>query len=153
MEPLPMERSGAVTHVLWRKGQPQAPHQADFSVRLAHRSPKGTATNTISSGFLCSNSPSEPERDSHKHHIKRISLFERAKATGSMARLAELASTTETFSCIWYPALRSQACASSGAGIIYSEIVRTGTQTRYASYAVLGSDVRAFRLCANASEP
>ena len=42
--------------------------------------------------------------------------------------------------------------AASGAGIIYSETVRTGTQTRYAPYAVLGSDVRAFRLCANASE-
>ena len=37
---------------------------------------EGTATSTIASGFLCSNSPSEPERDSYKHHIKRISLFE-----------------------------------------------------------------------------
>ena len=32
----PMARSGAVTHVLWRKGQPQAPYQADFSVRTGH---------------------------------------------------------------------------------------------------------------------
>ena len=62
----------------WRKGQPQAPYQAEFSVRIAHLSPEGTATNTISSGFLCSNCSSEPGRDSHKHHIKRISLFERA---------------------------------------------------------------------------
>ena len=44
-----------------RKGQPQAPYQAEFSVRIAHRSPKGTATSTISNGILCSNSPSEPE--------------------------------------------------------------------------------------------
>ena len=69
-----------------------------------------------------------------------------------MARLAELVSTIETVSCIWYPDLRSQACAPSGAGIIYSEIIRTGTQTRYAPYAVLGSDVRAFRLCASAEK-
>ena len=128
----PMARSRAVTHVLWRKGQPQTPYQADFSVRIAHRSPKGTSTSIIPSGFLCSNGPSR---------------------TGSMARLAELASTTETVSCIWYPDLRSQACAPSGAGIIYSEIVRTGTQLRYAPYTHLGSEVRAFRLCANASEP
>ena len=40
--------------------------------------------------------------------------------------------------------------AASGAGIIYSETVRTGTQTRCAPCAVLGSDVRAFRLCAHA---
>ena len=148
-----MARSRAVTHAPWRKGQPQAPYQADFSVRIAHRSPEGTATNAISSRILCSNSPSKPERDNHKHHIKQISLFEWAKGKGYMACLAEIASTTETVSCIWYPDLRSQACAPSGAGIIYSETVRTGTQTRYAPYAVLGSDVRAFRLCANASEP
>ena len=150
---VPVARSGTVTHAPWRKGQPQTPYQANLSVRIAQRNPKGTATSAISSGFLCSNSSSEPGRDSHKHHIKWISLFERAKATISMARQAELASTTETVSCIWFPDLRSQACATSGAGIIYSEIVRTGTQTRYAPYAVLGSDVRAFRLCANASEP
>ena len=115
-----------------RKGQPQTPYQTDFSVQIAHRNPKGTATNIISGRFLCPNGLS---------------------GTGSMVRLAELALTTETFSCIWYPVLHSQACAPSGAGIIYSETVRTGTQTRYAPYAVLGSDVRAFRLCANASEP
>ena len=78
MEPVHMARSGAVIHAPWRKGQPQAPYQADFSVRIAHRSPKGTATSTISSGILCSNSPSEPGRDSRKHHIKPISPFERA---------------------------------------------------------------------------
>ena len=43
--------------------------------------------------------------------------------------------------------------AIGGRDYIYSEIVRTGTQTRYAPYEVLGFDVRAFRLCANASEP
>ena len=34
----------------------------------------------------------------------------------------------------------------------WSETVRTGTQLRYALYEDLGSEVRAFRLCANASE-
>ena len=116
----------------WRKGQPQAPYQAEFSVRIAHRNPKGTVTNTISNRFLCPNGLS---------------------GTGSMVRLAKLASTTETFSCIWYPVLHSQAFESSRARIIYSETVRTGTQLRYALYEDLGSDVRAFRLCANASEP
>ena len=71
-----MARSGTVTHAPWRKGQPQTPYQANLSVRIAHRNPKGTATNTKSSEFLCSNSPFEPERDSHKHQIKRFSLFE-----------------------------------------------------------------------------
>ena len=55
--------------------------QADFSVRIACRSTEGTATSTTSSGFLCSISPSEPERDSHKHHIKWISLFEQPIGT------------------------------------------------------------------------
>ena len=35
----------------------------------------------------------------------------------------------------------------------WSETVRTGTQMRYALYEDLGSEVRAFRICANASEP
>ena len=34
----------------------------------------------------------------------------------------------------------------------WNETVRTGTQLRYALYEDLGSEVRAFRLCANASE-
>ena len=38
-------------------------------------------------------------------------------------------------------------------GDCWSETVRTGTQLRYALYEDLGSEVRAFRLCANASEP
>ena len=38
-------------------------------------------------------------------------------------------------------------------GDYWSETVRTGTQLRYALYEDLGSEVRAFRLCANASEP
>ena len=59
-----------------RKGHPQTAYQADFSVRIAHRNPEGTSTSTISSGILCSNSSSEPERDSYKHHIKWNSLFE-----------------------------------------------------------------------------
>ena len=78
---------------------------------------EGTATTIISSGFLCSISPSEPNGP---------------LGTGSMTCPVKLASTTEAVSCIWYPDLRSQVCAPSGAGIIYSEIVRTGTQTRYA---------------------
>ena len=123
-----MVRSGAVTHAPWRKGQPQTPYQAGFSVRIAHQSPEGTATNTISSGFLCSNSPSEPGRDSHKHHIKRISLFERAMGTSSMVRLAELVSTTETVSCFWYPDLRSQACVRKGCTVIIG--VRLSGQER-----------------------
>ena len=79
-----------------RKGQPQTPYQAEFSVRIARWSSKRTATNTIPSGVLCSNSPSEPGTDSHKHHTKRSSLFERPigarngpLGTGSMARPAE----------------------------------------------------------------
>ena len=80
MEPVSMARSGAVTHapgerdshkhhikrvslfelpIEARKGQPQTPYQAEFSVRIAHRSPDGTATSTISSRFLCSNCPSK----------------------------------------------------------------------------------------------
>ena len=138
-----------------RKGQPQTPNQANFSVRIARLSPKGTATNTKSSGFLCSNSPSEPERDSHKHHTKRISLFERA--IGDRIHSPSGLVGVNNRNCQLYLVSRltlcSQACATSGVGIIYSEIVRTGTQTRYAPYEVLGFDVRAFRLCANASEP
>ena len=37
-------------------------------------------------------------------------------------------------------------------GDCWSETVRTGTKLRYALYEDLGSEVRAFRLCANASE-
>ena len=37
---------------------------------------EGTSANAISSGFLCSNCSSEPERDIHKRHIEWISLFE-----------------------------------------------------------------------------
>ena len=91
----------------WRKGQPQAPYQADFSVRIAHRNPKGTATNIISGRFLCSNGLS---------------------GKGSMVRLAELALTTETFSCIWYPDLRSQACVRKGCTVIIG--VRLSGQER-----------------------
>ena len=64
-----------------RKGQPQTSCQAEFSVRTARRSPKRTATNTIPSGVLCSNSPLELEKDSHKHHTKRSSLFEQPIGT------------------------------------------------------------------------
>ena len=38
-------------------------------------------------------------------------------------------------------------------GDCWSETVRTGTKLRYALYEDLGSEVRAFRICANASEP
>ena len=115
-----------------RKGHPQTSYQADFSVRIAHRNPKGTATNTIPNRFLCSNGLS---------------------GTGSMVRLAELASTTKLSAVFGIPTYALRHARYRGTGIIYSETVRTGTQTRYAPYAVLGSDVRAFRLCANASEP
>ncbi len=37
-------------------------------------------------------------------------------------------------------------------GDYWNETIRTGTQLRYALYEDLGSEVRAFRLCANASE-
>ena len=57
-----------------------SPHGA-FRSRDSCPLAKGTATSTTSSGFLCSISPSEPERDSHKHHIKWISLFEQPIGT------------------------------------------------------------------------
>ena len=55
MEPVPMACSGAVTHAPWWKGQPQAPYQADFSVRMG---------------------PSEAEKNDHMEHINQSSLFD-----------------------------------------------------------------------------
>ena len=62
-----------------RKGHPQTAYQADFSVRIAHRSPEGTATSTILSGFLCSNGPRQrfpwPARLSWRQQQKLSAVF------------------------------------------------------------------------------
>jgi len=50
--------------------------QPEFSVRIAHRSLKRTATTPNSTGILCPNRASKPEEDSHKCHFNRNSLFE-----------------------------------------------------------------------------
>ena len=144
-----MARSGAVTHAPWRKGHPQTPYQAVFSVRIAHRNPKGTSTNAISSGFLCSNCPSEPGkghpqtpyqvdfsvriahrlpiggepgRDSHKHHIKQFSLFERAIGDRIMARLAKLASQQRLSAVFGIPPYSLRHARHRGQGLFIAKL-------------------------------
>ena len=118
----PMARSGAVTHAPWRKGHPQTPYQAVFSVRIAHRNPKGTSTNAISSGFLCSNCPSEPGRDIHKHHIKQFSLFERAIGDRIMARLAKLASQQKLSAVFGIPPYSLRHARHRGQGLFIAKL-------------------------------
>ena len=89
-----------------------------------------------------------------KVRAKQIRMH--AMGTGSMVRsfkhtfmLPDTAVSTKEHVRLTFSGIRTEGAH----GDCWSETVRTGTKLRYALYEDLGSEVRAFRLCANASEP